>query len=139
VISQNLAKPRKRFEKKHHLKDNMMYEVLSMFFTFMIVCLGLVLFRAESIGQAWGYVCGMIDKSLFSIPWLKTRDYYIPKVVFAFIMFVIEWLQRGKEHGLELGYDRRFTWLRFLLYLVIIFLTWIYSEPGKTTFIYFQF
>lgn len=110
-----------------------------MLLTFALVTFGMIIPRAESIGQAWGYVCGMIDKSLFSIPWLKTRDYYIPKVVFPFIMFVVEWLQRGKEHGLELGYDRRFTWLRFLLYFTILIITWIYSEPGETTFIYFQF
>ena len=63
----------------------------------------------------------------------------MPKVVFAFIMIVVEWLQKGKEHGLEMGYDTRFTWLRFLLYLVILFITWIYSEPSESTFIYFQF
>ncbi len=110
-----------------------------MLLTFALVTLGMIIPRAESIGQAWGYVCGMVNRSLFSIPWLKTRDYYIPKLVFPFIMFVVEWLQRRKEHGLEMGYDTRFTWLRFLLYLVILLFTWIYSEPGETTFIYFQF
>ena len=110
-----------------------------MLLTFALVTFGMIIPRAESIGQAWGYICGMIDKSLFSIPWLKTRDYYIPKVVFSFIMLVVEWLQRGKEHGLELGYDRRYTWLRFLLYFTILIITWVYSEPGETTFIYFQF
>ena len=114
-------------------------ESSQMLLTFFLAVLGWIIFRAESIGQAWGYVCGMINKDLFSIPWLKTRDYYIPKVVFAFIMFVVEWLQRGKEHGLELGYDRKFSWLRFLLYYSLLLLMWLYAEPGGTTFIYFQF
>ena len=114
-------------------------ESSQMLLTFFLAVLGWIIFRAESIGQAWGYVCGMINKDLFSIPWLKTRDYYIPKVVFAFIMFVVEWLQRGKEHVLELGYDRKFSWLRFLLYYSLLLLMWLYAEPGGTTFIYFQF
>ena len=114
-------------------------ESSQMLLTFFLAVLGWIIFRAESIGQAWGYVCGMINKDLFSIPWLKTRDYYIPKVVFAFIMFVVEWLQRGKEHGLELVYDRKFSWLRFLLYYSLLLLMWLYAEPGGTTFIYFQF
>lgn len=89
--------------------------------------------------MAWEYICGICSGSLFTIPLLVSRDYYMPIVVFASIMIVVEWLQKEKEHGLELGYDTRFTWLRFLLYFVILLFTWIYSEPGETTFIYFQF
>ena len=121
-----------------HILPTLM-EAGQMLLTFFLVVFGWIIFRADSIGMAWEYICGICNESLFTIPMLIGRDYYIPKVVFPSIMIVVEWLQKGKEHGLELGYDRKFTWLRFLLYITIIMIMWIYSEPGETTFIYFQF
>lgn len=107
--------------------------------TYCLVLIGWIIARSSSVGMALEYICGICNASLFTVPMLISRDYYLPKVFFASIMIIVEWLQKGKEHGLDLGYDARFTWLRFLLYLVLLFLTWIYSEPGETTFIYFQF
>ena len=99
MISQNLAKPRKRFEKKHHLKGNKMYEFLSIFVTFMIVCLGLILFRAESIGQAWEYFQGMLQLGTLKASYrffLPNKNLVWPTNLFIIIMLTIEWLQRGK-------------------------------------------
>lgn len=132
------------FMKKDKLRTNRIgLPVLKDFFrvllTFILVLIGWIIARSSSVGMAWKYVCGICNGSLFTIPMLMSRAYYIPKVVPAFIMIVVEWLQKEKEHGLKLGFDTRFTWLRFLLYFVILLLTWIYSEPGETTFIYFQF
>lgn len=132
------------FMKKDKLRTNriglpVLKDLGRMLLTYCLVLIGWIIARSGSVEMAWEYICGICDESLFTIPMLISRVYYIPKVVFASIMIVVEWLQKGKEHGLELGYDTRFTWLRFLLYFVILFLTWIYSEPGETTFIYFQF
>ena len=132
------------FMKKARLRTNriglpILEDLGRMLLTYSLVLIGCIIVRSGSVGMAWEYICGICNGSLFTIPLLISRAYYMPKLVFAFIMFVVEWLQKGKEHGLEMGYDTRFTWLRFLLYLVILLFTWIYSEPGETTFIYFQF
>ena len=132
------------FMKKDKLRTNkiglpVLKDFGRMLLTYCLVLIGCIIVRSGSVGMVWEYICGICNGSLFTIPLLISRNYYLPKVFFAFIMFVVEWLQKGKEHGLELGFNTRFTWLRFLLYFVVLFLTWIYSEPGETTFIYFHF
>ncbi|MDO5342769.1 MAG: MBOAT family O-acyltransferase [Bacteroidia bacterium] len=140
VISMNLGKRRKKFEKKHKLKNNMAYEFLCMFVTFFIVCIGLVLFRAESIGQAWEYVCGMMQfgtlKAVYRF-FLPNRLLCWPTNLFIIIMLVVEWVSRNKQHGLNLQKVKP-SIVRYLIYYAI--LTFIILNFGtKQAFIYFQF
>lgn len=136
VISMNLSKSRKRFEKKHHLKDNRLYEFFTMFVTFFIVCIGLVLFRAESIGMAWEYVCELCDKSLYTGPWLINRPYYIPTFVAVALMLLMEWLSRTKQHGLSV--ENCHFMIRWLLYSsIVLFIVFEGGQPAP--FVYFQF
>ena len=104
---------------------------------FQNLCFGLILFRAETLGQAWGYFCGICDVSLFTIPWLNLRSYYLPVVISIFTLLVVEWIQRDKEHAFDLsGIKSRV--LRFAIYyLVVIALFWFGGQAE--TFIYFQF
>ena len=135
MISMNLSKTRKRFEKKHQLKDNRIYEFFTMFVTFFIVCIGLVLFRAESIGQAWEYVCGMCSVSILTILVFKKLAFRL--AIFICIMLIVEWLQRGKEHGLDLNCIKR-RWVRTLIYYALVFI-FVVACGKSSTFIYFQF
>lgn len=108
-----------------------------MLLTFIIVTLSFVIFRAENIGQAWEFVCNMVKNNLFSEPWLITRIYYVPLFVCVVIMFVTEWIQRDKEHGLDLVNIKSHV-LKFGIYFVLMF--FILWMGGKAeTFIYFQF
>ena len=136
VISMNLSKTRKRFEKKHHLKNSRIYEFFTMFVTFFIVCIGLVLFRAESIVQAWEYVCGMCNGSLFNVPWLINRKYYIPTLLAILLLLLTEWQSRTKQHGLSI--ENCSTVSRWLFYSVIVILI-VYEGGQPAPFVYFQF
>jgi D-alanyl-lipoteichoic acid acyltransferase DltB (MBOAT superfamily) len=142
VISMNISKSRRRFEKKHKLKGNKLYEVLTMVVTFFIVTIGLILFRAESIAQAWEYVCGMLQ---FGTLRASYRFFTLPEIrlttLFVVIMLVVEWLQRDKQHGFE-GMDKlyllRNKYLRPIFYALLLLLVLVYG--GKhASFIYFQF
>ena len=142
VISMNLFKPRKRFEKKHHLKDNKMYEFFTMLVTFFIVCIGLVLFRAESIGQAWEYICGMSQSdTIMACYRFFKRPALWPTNLFIVIMLVVEWLQREKEHGLA-GFNKLLKIqnekVMAIIYALILVLIILYGGQ-LTSFIYFQF
>ena len=75
-----------------------------MLLTFSLVVLGWIIFRAPSIADAWHYVLVMSNKSLLSVPWLMTRDYYIPPFISIIIMFAFEWMGRKEGYGL--------AWLR---------------------------
>ena len=142
VISMNISKSRRRFEKKHKLKGNKLYEVLTMVVTFFIVTIGLILFRAESIAQAWEYAFGMLQ---FGTLRASYRFFTLPEMrltnLFVVMMLVVEWLQRNKQHGFE-GIDKlyflRNKYLRPIIYALLLVLIMIYG--GKhASFIYFQF
>ena len=142
VISMNTSKARRKFEKKNKLKDNKAYEVFTMIVTFFIVSIGLILFRSESIVQAWEYACGMMQ---FGTLRAFYRFFTLPEIrltnLFVVMMLVVEWLQRDKQHGLE-GMDKLYVfrnkYLRPVFYALLLLLVLVYG--GKhASFIYFQF
>ena len=110
-------------------------EFFQMGITFLMVVIGWVFFRANSIGQAFDYLNTMADISLFSIS-IISRKLALKSLVFAFCMLTVEWLQRNKQHGLEIpGVNK---WLRRIIYLVIIFCIVMFMGENEQ-FIYFQF
>jgi D-alanyl-lipoteichoic acid acyltransferase DltB (MBOAT superfamily) len=107
-------------------------ELLQMTLTFVLVALGWILFRSPHITDAWGFFTG-----IFASGFLSQID--IPKktIVFVVLMFLVEWIQRNREHGLALegvsnGVAR---YACYLALLVFIFVFGVFNE----TFIYFQF
>ena len=134
VISMNLTKPRKRFEKKHNLKGKRLYEFVSMIATFFIVCIGLILFRAESMGQAWEYFCGIWKKGLFTSPEISGSSALIMNIL---VMLLVEWLQREKSHALDLSSIKR-SFVRWTVYLSVLFLLFAFGG-NAVNFMYFQF
>lgn len=107
-------------------------ETIQMLFTFFLVVIGWIIFRAENIGQACSYIANLFSHQLFSIP-------IIPGItlLLCLVMLVVEWYNRDKEHGLVIDFIK-YRWLRFLLYYVIVFTIIFLSSPSES-FIYFQF
>ena len=116
-------------------------ETGQMLLTFFLAVLGWIIFRAENIGMAWEYVCGIMSPSVLSIPWLMTRDYYILLFIHISIMLIVEWLHRNKSHGLERIEETCLFRKKYVrLFVIAIFLIYILAFRGSTTdFIYFQF
>ena len=109
-------------------------ELLNIGSTFLLVMLAWIFFRAENITKAFDYLFRMINPSIFSLP------HKIPIYVLGLIIFliIIEWLQRDKQHALQID-DYKFSkFLRWGCYYFIIFLIMIFGAT-KQTFIYFQF
>ena len=101
-----------------------------MLLTFILVTVGLVLFRADSISQAWHYL------ALLSQGGAAYTEGLAACTVYVLLMLVMEWIHRAGNHGLDLHI--RSTALRILLYyslIVIMFFAYTNSEA----FIYFQF
>ena len=108
-----------------------------MVLTFMLVTIGLLIFRADNVPQVWEYVSGIFDKSLLSAPWLMTRIYYVPQFVFILLMFAAEWVQRKHEYALAID-NIHSKVLRYSIYgVLVILLLWVGGQAE--TFIYFQF
>lgn len=102
--------------------------------TFILVVVGWIIFRAETIGQAWEIMKGIIDVSLFSIPMvivgLKRTLFFIT------IMLIVEWFDRSNDHTFSLkGIP---AWGRIVIIYVLI-LCMLEFMGHSQSFIYFQF
>lgn len=104
--------------------------------TFMLAVIGWIIFRAETITQAWDILCSICSRDVLSIPFLINRDYYLPTFLWIALMLLVEWLSRNKQHGLDIATLPAYA--RYTIYLLLVFIVSIFG--GQTTnFIYFQF
>ncbi|WP_245142891.1 MBOAT family O-acyltransferase [Chryseobacterium daecheongense] len=108
-------------------------EFFKILLTFALTCLAWIFFRAESVTQAVWYIQRIMDPALFSIP----KPFPVKVLALIGLMLIIEWMNRGKVHGLEI--DRFNPWIRRILYLVVIYIILRYANFGNNEFIYFQF
>ncbi len=115
-------------------------EAGQMLLTFFLAVFGWIIFRAESIGMAWEYFCGMMqsDTLLASYRFFKRPSLW-PTNLFIVIMLAVEWLQRGKEHGLEFLSNIKLLLVRCVIVVLIIEFILIYKASAPSQFIYFQF
>ena len=104
--------------------------------TFFLAVLGWIIFRAENIGQACEYICGICNESLFAAPMLINRKYYIPTFLAILLLLLTEWLLRSKQHGLSI--ENCNVTFRWILYSTIVILI-VYVGGQSVPFVYFQF
>ncbi len=109
-------------------------EAGQMLLTFFLAVIGWIIFRAENIGQAWEYVCGIVNVSLFTSP--ETTG-YSALMMNILVLLLVEWLQRGKSHALELSAINNSS-VRWAVYFGVLFLLFAFGG-NATNFIYFQF
>jgi D-alanyl-lipoteichoic acid acyltransferase DltB (MBOAT superfamily) len=107
----------------------------NMLLTFFLLAFGNILFRANSVGQAVDYAAGIFLSSLFTTPELVFSPYRIVPLIVVLVL--IEWLNRNKEHGLQIDNIKNKA-IRWIIYFAFIVIIWIFGEQ-KETFIYFQF
>ena len=111
-------------------------EVLLIFKTFTLTLIAWVFFRAENIGHAINYLSGIFSYSIVEKP-----NAFSDKVVFFFpillVFIVLEWIQREKQHGLQLPnlWAKPLKWAAYLLVITITIL----FKGNQQEFIYFQF
>jgi NADH:ubiquinone oxidoreductase subunit 3 (subunit A) len=109
-----------------------------MLLTFLLVTLGLILFRSESINSAYMYVFHICSPSLFTFPVMLKETRLLLVVLLIFLCMIIEWFGRNNQYALEeLGLQWKSP-LRYAMYYGIIFLIFLFAG-GEQEFIYFQF
>ena len=114
-------------------------EVLQMFLTFALVVIGWIIFRSETISQAWDFICRICDLSLFAKPKWFGKWHFLATTIYIVVMCTIEWLQRHRLHGLELTLVTIPKVGRNIIYWILISLILYYGVGTEQTFIYFQF
>ena len=108
-------------------------EIVQMTYTFFIVLVAWIFFRAGTVEIAWHYVMRMIDIDLFSVP---NRFRY--PLIFIGPFVLLEWLQRKKHHFLDITGFKPIIQIVFgTMIILMIALFGVFVD--KSQFIYFQF
>jgi hypothetical protein len=106
-----------------------------MLLTFLLVVIGWIIFRAETIGQAWEYITLMFGRNLFSMPffYVGTKK----ALLFVFVMLIVEWLFRKKDFGFQFNASTP-RWVSVICCYALVFVMLEYAAHSQS-FIYFQF
>lgn len=136
LASSNLLGKRKRFAEIPGEGRTLpsFYESLIMARTFLIVTIGWILFRADNLPHAIGYISQMFTQWSLHTP-IQGKYTFI----FILILFAAEWFSRKRECPLDFKGDglmayRSSRWTVYWLICIIIILFY-----KVNTFIYFQF
>lgn len=116
-------------------------EIVQIFFTFNLLLIGLIIFRANDITHAIEYFSGIIDMSIFDKPNIHSLGLSFNKVIYTLIFIAIlqitDWLQRKREFGLEIS-NIKYRPVRWGIYISILMLFTVFAGVQQE-FIYFQF
>lgn len=104
--------------------------------TFVLVVIGWIIFRSETIGQALDYLGQLFSLSLLHI----SLPYGKKALFFVFVMMLLEWFSRETDFPMHDLSDKifKYRWMRIMLYYILIMVTLI-AAGSQETFIYFQF
>lgn len=114
-------------------------EAGQMLVTFFLVVIGWIIFRSETIGQAWEYICGMMQFGTLRASYRLFADFYVlDKTLLVIIMVLMEWFNKQHEHGF-VEEVLLLKVVRYSIYVVLAFFVFVSYNQGGQTFIYFQF
>jgi len=113
-------------------------EMGQMLFTFSLVTSGWIIFRSENLADFVQYCQGLCQLgTLHACYRLFIQSDMWPKMIFVMIMLVVEWLQRDKEHGLELSHMK--PWVKWVVCFLMAIMIYCFTDNKIGSFIYFQF
>lgn len=111
---------------------------MQMVWTFLLVMITFVIFKADSLTQAADYYRRMFSPTLFS-GWLVVEKVNMAAMLGGIIvMFAAEWVQRDKEHALDIG-GIRAPAVRALIYCMLIGIILTFGPTRNADFIYLNF
>jgi D-alanyl-lipoteichoic acid acyltransferase DltB (MBOAT superfamily) len=107
--------------------------------TFMQFVFGLIIFRSESVYDAFKYIKEIFSTSIFTLPYVHTEQISVLNyLIILFLFLTLEWLQRNKNHSFQFNDGTISNYLRVpIYYLAIGVIIWFIGAPQE--FIYFQF
>ena len=115
-------------------------ESLQILCTFLLVVLGWIIFRAETITQAWEYICGMLQFGTLRASYhffLPDENLVWPTNILIITMLLVEWFQRNKQHGLDISQLKPIY--RIIIFVLVFEMIIFFMPTTPSQFIYFQF
>ena len=115
-----------------------MREMIGIFATFFCVIIGWIIFRSDSIGQAWDYICRMWQWETLHAGYRFFFQHGIRSIsAWGCLMFLVEWINRRNGHGLQLSASMPW-YLRYAIYIALCSVIVFFTGENQS-FIYFQF
>ena len=109
-------------------------EIAQMLLTFILSCIAWVVFRAETVTDAWNYFIRMFSFNFNgNLDYLSSERYSVEAIPIIGLLVLIEWWSRNKEHPLK----GRYYMTKIGLTLILILMLGVFSNTND--FIYFQF
>ncbi len=99
--------------------------------TFLFISFAWIFFRATSLSHAIGFITHM-GTGAWLAPLRHTKGLW-----YVFLVLIIDWIQRDKQHPLEIASLPRSS--RWTIYYVLSLLILLVGNTGHVPFIYFQF
>ncbi|MGI9530326.1 MBOAT family O-acyltransferase [Lutimonas sp.] len=114
-------------------------ELFAILSTFALTVFAWIFFRAENVGQAFGYIRGIFSETLFEYPFFNNRSNSINIIILICFLLCVEWLGRTNQFAIE-NLKNKPKLIRRIFYFLILFILLIYGNyKGEVEFIYFQF
>lgn len=117
-------------------------ETGQMFLTFFLAVFGWIIFRSTGMPTTFGYFKGLFHFETIRASYqFFTLPEMWPTNVFIVIMLVVEWLQRGEEHGMSKNVKSHRVQNEYVLAVIYALLLVLFILLGGevSSFIYFQF
>lgn len=110
-------------------------ESLFMAWTFILVLIGWIIFRADNISHAWEYISRMFTHWYFTQPIIGFKA-----LMWISVLMLIEWIQRERQHAFDFSGRKLMSnkVVRWSVYAVTFVICIVFSGE-QTNFIYFQF
>ena len=129
-----LAKP---FSSKSRSDNLQLKQWPAMLGTFLLVVIAFIFFRAENLEQAWRFLSRIawMEKGQNIMDFVSIRK-VVPAIFFSILLFIVEWYQRERRHGLDIAFARPLV--RHVAYYLVISAI-LFAFQTDRVFIYFQF
>lgn len=111
-------------------------ELSHMLLTFMLVTVGWIFFRSQTIGESIDYITRIFNFNLLNAvtQQLGNERRAIETIPIVLILIVLEWFSRGQQTPLSSG---KYLWLRTLFVILMILVLGNFVD--YSSFIYFAF
>ncbi|WP_186755617.1 MBOAT family O-acyltransferase [Echinicola salinicaeni] len=103
---------------------------------FILVTLTWVIFRSDSVSEAWVYISGLWSLDVFAWPLMDIRVYLFSVLIVCFIL--LEWIGREDDFAIQKMGLRWPSVLRYGFYYGIVMMIFLFATKEQE-FIYFQF
>lgn len=139
IINHVTTKPKKRLLKRINIRnENIILVVVDVLATFGIVMFSWIFFRANDVRHALKYISGIFSSSILTIPHFTEMRKELATLFFIVGLIIVEWLQRDKEHGLQIDSINR-PIFRWGIYYTLIFIIFLFGSSTANQFLYFKF